>query len=122
MFGIENIREIKMAKKNNRFSFEIDFIDFEEVNRILSENPQENQLSYERLVPIVQKRKEIFMAKMISRMRNKGILDTSSITIEKILTDYALNKGEVYSEDIENKTDYKEQVVDNSTTCSFFML
>ncbi|MCI1071667.1 hypothetical protein [Lactococcus lactis] len=96
-----------MTDKNIGFSLGLDF---EKINRILSENPRKNQEAYERLAPIVKKKEEEFRAKIKSRTQSSILVDTKNaeLTFDSIEFDV---------EEIENI--YEEQVEFYYDACSF---
>ena len=51
----------KVLDKNDTFSIGITF---EEINEILMKNPSKNKEAYDRLTPIVEQKRKVFMNKL----------------------------------------------------------
>ena len=67
-----------MEEKENTHSFDLTI---EEINSILSKNPKENKISYERLLPVVEEKRHQF----ISRIEAKRIDETVKAEVKKDL-------------------------------------
>ena len=59
----------KVLDKNDTFSTGITF---EEINEILMKNPSKNKEAYDRLTPIVEQKRKVFMNQLKKRCRKGG--------------------------------------------------
>ena len=58
----------KVLDKNDTFSIGITF---EEINEILMKNPSKNKESYDRLTPIVEQKRKVFMNQLKKRVEKE---------------------------------------------------
>lgn len=104
-------------KKDNDFLE----LNFDELNIILSKNPEKNKVAYSILSKVVKEKEKAFLANLVSKIRAKRSSKIRVFTIKESTNNYSLNKESMIWDASKENMYYGKQIADNSAIVFFYV-